>query len=102
MPQLADEISLNMRIRKAARISMRTVAQAAVWTWIILSLGWLAMVAWVAIIEPMDDAAPWAYATTALVPPASLLVIGVALTWTIRAALWCLSPYLLRPALPRT
>jgi hypothetical protein len=48
--------------------------------WIVLSVGWLAMVAWVAIVEPTDDAAPRAYAMTAVVPLASLLVIGVALT----------------------
>ena len=72
---------------------MRTTAQAAVWTWIILSIGWLAMVVWVAIIEPMDEAAPWVYAVTAVVPPASLLVVGAALTWTVRALLRCLSPY---------
>jgi hypothetical protein len=57
-----------------------TAAQAAVWSWIVLSVGWLAMVAWVAIVEPTDDAAPRAYAMTAVVPLASLLVIGVALT----------------------
>jgi hypothetical protein len=38
------------------------------------------MVAWVAIVEPTDDAAPRPYAMTAVVPLASLLVIGVALT----------------------
>ena len=77
---------------------MRTAAQAAVWTWIILSIGWLAVVVWVAIIEPMDHAAPWVYPMTAVVPPASLLVVGAALTWTARALLRCLSPYLLRLA----
>jgi hypothetical protein len=81
---------------------MRTTAQAAVWTWIILSIGWLAIVVWVAIIEPMDEAAPWVYAMTAVVPPTSLLVVGAVLTWTVRALLRCLSPYLLRLALPRT
>jgi hypothetical protein len=80
---------------------MRTAAQAVVWTWIILSIGWLVMVVWVAIIEPMDEASPWVYAMTAVVPPASLLVVGAALTWTVRVLLRCLSPYLLRPALPR-
>jgi hypothetical protein len=98
LPRLDDEISVNIRIRKTARISMRTMAQAAVWTWIILSVGWLAMVAWVAIVEPMNDAALWAYAMTALVPPVSLLVFGAALTWTTRALFRRLSPYLLRLA----
>ena len=87
LPLLGDEISVNIRIRKAARISMRTAAQTVVWTWIILSIGWLAMVAWVAVIEPMDEAVPWVYAMTAVVPPASLLVVGAALTWTARALL---------------
>ncbi len=77
---------------------MGTMAQAAVWTWIILSVGWLAMVAWVAIIEPTNDAAPWAYAMTALVPPVSLLVLGAALTWTTRALFRRLSSYLPRLA----
>ena len=81
---------------------MRTTAQAAVWTWITLSTGWLVMVVWVAIIEPMDEAVPWVYGMTAVVPPASLLVVGAALTWTVRALLRYLSPYLLRPALPKT
>ena len=64
---------------------MRTAAQAAVWTWIILSVGWLAIVAWVAIVEPMDDPVPWVYAMTAIVPPGSLLAVGAALIWTGRA-----------------
>ena len=79
-------------------MSMRTAAQAAVWTWIILSVGWLAIVTWVAIIEPMDDGAPWVYAMTAAAPPASLFVAGAALTWTVRVFVRYLSPYLLRVA----
>ena len=63
-----------------------------------LSIGWLTMVAWVAIIEPMDEAAPWAYAMTAIVPPTSLLIVGAALIWMIRAFLRCLSLYSLRPS----
>jgi hypothetical protein len=98
LPLLGDEISVNIRIHKAARISMRTAAKGAVWTWIILSFGWLAMVAWVAIIEPMDEAVPWVYAMTAVVPPLSLLVVGAALTWTARALL----RYLPRSALTRS
>ena len=77
---------------------MRTTAQAAVWTWIILSVGWLAIVTWVAIIEPNDEVAPWVYAMTAAAPPVSLFVVGAALTWTVRLLLRCLSPYLLRLA----
>jgi hypothetical protein len=73
-----------------------------VWTWIILSVGWLAMVAWAAIVEPMDEAAPWAYAMTAVVPPVSLLVVGAALSWTVRAIFRYLSPYLLSLTLTRT
>src|SRR5262245_34928814 len=65
-------------------------------------VGWLAMVVWAAIIEPMDRAAPWVYPMTAVVPPASLLVVGAALTWTARALLRCLSPYFLRLASTRT
>ena len=95
---LGDEISVNTRFRKTARISMRTTAQAAVWTWIILSVGWLAIVAWVAIIEPMDEGAPWVYAMTAAAPPVNLFIVGTALTWTVRVLLRCLSPYLLRLA----
>jgi len=65
---------------------MRTAAQAAVWTWIVLSIGWMAMVAWVAIVEPIDESSPWpAYAMTALVPPGALLAVGAALSWTARA-----------------
>ena len=64
---------------------MRTAAQAAVWTWIILSIGWLAMVAWVAVVEPLNESVPWAYAMTAVVPPGSLLAVGVALIWTAGA-----------------
>ena len=86
----ASPFSPSPSIRRA-RISVRTVAQAAVWTWIILSIGWLAMVAWVAIIEPMDDATPWVYTMTAVVPPGSILAVGAALTLTARAFLRCLS-----------
>jgi hypothetical protein len=64
---------------------MRTAAQTAVWTWIILSIGWLAIVVWVAAMEPLDDSVPWAYAMTAIVPPASLLAVGAVLVWTARA-----------------
>jgi hypothetical protein len=78
-------VQRHVRFRKTARISMRTAAQAAVWTWIVLSMGWLAMVAWVAIVEPVDESVPWVYAMTAVVPPGSLLVFGAALTWTARA-----------------
>jgi hypothetical protein len=77
---------------------MRTAAQTAVLTWIILSVGWLAIVTWVAIIEPMDEAAPWVYAMTAAAPPVSLFVVGAVLTWAVRLLLRCLSPYLLRVA----
>ncbi len=64
---------------------MRTAAQTAVWTWIILSIGWLAIVAWVAIAEPLDDSLPLVYVMTAVVPPACLLAVGVALNWIARA-----------------
>jgi hypothetical protein len=65
---------------------MRTAAQAAVWTWIVLSVGWMAMVAWAAIVEPIDESGPWAaYAMTALVPPGAVLAVGAALSWTARA-----------------
>ena len=47
------------------------------------------MVAWVAIIEPMDDATPWVYTMTAVVPPGSILAVGAALTLTARAFLRC-------------
>jgi hypothetical protein len=70
---------------------MRTTAQTAMWTWIILSVAWLAMVAWVAMIEPMDEALPWVYAMTAVVPPLSLLAVGAALTWTAGTLLRYLS-----------
>jgi hypothetical protein len=43
------------------------------------------MVAWVAIMEPLDESVPWVYAMTALVPPGSLLAVGAALIWTARA-----------------
>ena len=84
---LGDEISLNIKDSQSRKNTLRTAAQAVVWTWIFLSVGWLAMVAWVAIIEPMDEAVPWVYAMTAVVPPVSLLVVGAALTWTARALL---------------
>ena len=71
---------------------MRTAAQTAVWTWIILSVGWLAIVAWVAMMEPLDDSVPWVYAMTALVPPGSLLAVGAALVWTARAFHRYISP----------
>jgi hypothetical protein len=71
---------------------MRTAAQTAVWTWIILSIGWLAIVAWVAMIEPMDDAVPWVYAMTALVPPGTVLAVGAMLVWTARAFHRYISP----------
>jgi hypothetical protein len=96
LPLSDGGISLNTGIRKTASINMRSVAQAAIWTWLILSTGWLIMVAWVAIIEPMEDAAPWAYAMTALVPPVSLLAFGATLTWTTRTLFRRLSPYALR------
>jgi hypothetical protein len=64
---------------------MRTAAQAAVWSWIALAIGWVAVVAWVAIME-MDESVPLAaYAMTALVPPGCLLAVGAALSWTTRA-----------------
>ena len=85
MPLFGDEVSVLLRFRKPARMSMRTAAQAAVWTWIVLSIGWLAMVAWVAIMEPIDESVPWVYAMTAVVPPGSLLLVGAALTRTARA-----------------
>jgi hypothetical protein len=43
------------------------------------------MVAWAAIMEPIDESVPWVYAMTAVVPPGSLLLVGVALTRTARA-----------------
>src|SRR5262245_42073398 len=73
--------------RKAGqRLRMRTAAQAAVWSWIALSIGWMAVVAWVALME-MDESVPLAaYAMTALMPPGCLLAFGAALSWTARAS----------------
>ncbi len=71
---------------------MRTAAQTAVWTWIILATGWLAIVAWVAIMEPIDGSVPWVYAMTAIVPPGSLLALGAVLIWMARAFHRYISP----------
>ena len=71
---------------------MRTAAQTAVWTWIILATGWLAIVGWVAIMEPIDDSVPWVYAMTAIVPPGSLLAVGAALLWMAQAFHRYISP----------
>jgi hypothetical protein len=43
------------------------------------------MVAWVAIMEPMDESVPWVYAMTAVVPLGSLLLVGAVLTGAARA-----------------
>ena len=92
LPPLGDAISLTLRLRNTARISMRTAAQTAVWTWIILAVGWLAIVAWVAITEPIDGSVPWVYAMTAIVPPGSLLAFGAVLIWMARAFHRYISP----------
>ena len=63
---------------------MRTATQAAVWTWVVLSIGWLAIVAWVATVEPIDGSGLRVYAMTAVVPPGMLLAAGAVLSWTAR------------------
>lgn len=80
-----DAINFIVRLRNTAGISMRTAAQTAVWTWIIFATGWLAIVAWVAVIEPVGDSMPWVYAMTAVVPPGTVLAFGAALIWMVRA-----------------
>ena len=60
---------------------MRTATQAAAWTWVVLSIGWLAIVTWVATVEPLDSSGPWVYAMTAVVPPGMLLAAGAVLSW---------------------
>jgi hypothetical protein len=77
---------------------MRTAAQASIWTWIVLSVGWLAMVAWVAIMEPIDQSAPWAYVMTAVAPPVSLFAIGAVSIWAAKAFFRCMSTYFARLA----
>lgn len=89
---LGDAISLTVRLRNTARTNMRTAAQTAVWTWIILATGWLAIVVWVAITEPIDGSVPWVYAMTAIVPPGSLLAFGAVLIWMARAFHRYISP----------
>jgi len=37
---------------------MRTATQAAFGAWVVLSIGWLAVVAWVAPVEPIDSSRP--------------------------------------------
>ena len=64
---------------------MRTATQAAFGAWVVLSIGWLATVAWVATVEPIDGSGPWVYTMTAVVPPGMLLAVGAALSWTARA-----------------
>jgi hypothetical protein len=65
---------------------MRTAAQAAVWSWIAFAMGWMPVVAWVAIMEMDESVTLVAYAMTALVPPGCcLLAVGAALSWMTRA-----------------
>jgi hypothetical protein len=85
-------INLIDRLRNTARTSMRTAAQTAVWTWIILAAGWFAIVAWVAVMEPVGDSMPWVYAMTAIVPPGTLLAFGATLIWMVRAFHRYISP----------
>ena len=81
---LGEEASVTVSVPQNRQNKMRTAAQTAVWTWIILSIGWLAIVAWVAMMEPMDGSVPWIYAMTAVVPPGSLLATGAVLIWAGR------------------
>jgi bacteriorhodopsin len=64
---------------------MRIAGQAALWAWIVLAIGWLAAVTWVAFVESIEPSTHWVYAMTAVVPPGSVLAIGAALSWTARA-----------------
>ena len=64
---------------------MRIAGQAAFWTWIVLSVGWVAAVTWVVIMESLEPSTAWAYTMAAVVPPGILLAVGAALSWMARA-----------------
>ena len=76
--------STSVTFRKADESSMRTATQAAWGAWVVLSIGWLVTVAWVATVEPIDSSWPWVYVMTAVVPPGILLAAGAVLSWTAR------------------